>query len=241
MNTYKLIPDAFLAISKKIKINSISINFIALLGAAALLFFKSESDETTLTVLPLALIPGSIIFWFRLPKIINQQKEKWMSYELHINEDTITRKQRGLPDVNIMKSELHSIETSPNGNLLLKTARKNHFIIIPAGIANRQEMMADLKNFTDLEPSLKKNNPFIIAVAVAVVVVILLTLLFTSSSLTMSLTLSLLITGILIWSFIKIQLSNEIDKKTKKKAYIVFMLIVAIFFKVIETLPVDMP
>lgn len=122
------------------------------LAAAASIFIPTgEPVNTTYGdlhfVVPAFLVCAAIGLWGS----VRRQRKRWDSYELVINEDYITRTQNNVPTITITKDEIQYMVESAKGVVVIKSLRSNQMIIIPAGIANRDELLSVLAGFGEIQ------------------------------------------------------------------------------------------
>ena len=98
-------------------------------------------------VVPALLVCTAIGVWGS----VRSQRKRWASYELIIDEDTITRIQNSLPTITITKDEIQYIVESAKGIIVIKSLTNNRMIMIPAGIANRDELISILAGFGEIQ------------------------------------------------------------------------------------------
>jgi hypothetical protein len=98
-------------------------------------------------VVPALLVCAAIGLWGS----VRRQRKRWASYELVINEDTIICKQNDIPTITITKDEIQYMVESAKGVVVIKSLINNRMIMIPAGIANREELLAILAGFGEIQ------------------------------------------------------------------------------------------
>jgi hypothetical protein len=98
-------------------------------------------------VVPALLICAAIGLWGS----VRSQRKRWASYELIIDEETITRIQNNTPTISITKDQIQYMVESAKGIIVIKSLINNQMIMIPAGIADRDELISILAVFGEIQ------------------------------------------------------------------------------------------
>jgi predicted membrane-bound mannosyltransferase len=98
-------------------------------------------------VVPALLVCAAIGLWGS----VRRQRKRWASYELVIDEDTITRTQNNVPTITITKDEIQYMVESAKGVIVIKSLINNWMIMIPAGIANREDLISILAGLGEIQ------------------------------------------------------------------------------------------
>jgi hypothetical protein len=149
MGSFKLDKAGFKVQEKSILIRSIAIGIIAACAGVFVTtcYQANASSDTMYIVVPMILICIGAGLWIG----IRRQRKLWATYELVINEDTIIRTQYNMPTITISKNEIQYIVESDKGIIAIKPVNINQMIIVPAGIANREELIETLAGFGEIQ------------------------------------------------------------------------------------------
>jgi len=74
------------------------------------------------------------------------------SYTILWDTLTITRRQKDTPDLELLHGEIHSIELTKKGALVIKGSRAAHTIVVPKGLEGYDELRALLETIMPLQP-----------------------------------------------------------------------------------------
>lgn len=229
MKTYKLRPEGFQPIKGKLQNTGITL-FLVIIPIVFFLSTREKGvDLATLFVFIFLVLP---IFAFALYKGINRsiatQQEQWVSYELSLETDVITKKQLRTSDIQIQKSEISSLQQGQDGSLVVKTEDRHKFIVIPNSLDGLEEVQAHLATWRKVETIPKRplwQRPYIwLLVAVLIGFVVL----FVSQSIQVVLPVGGLLILFSIWCLVEIQRSPQIDAKTKRSSWFSFTFGIAI-------------
>jgi len=236
MRTFKLDPDGFKEIRQKTLTRTIS---IGLLGALAGLYISSvnkNTDTSTVDILPFVIPIILVALGFRLFKGLKRQKDMWDSYELTFDGETITRKQNNVPTVTINKSDLQEMVESPQGHILLKTGQRTNLINIPSSVQDRDELLKALADFGLMNK--QTGNKSKLTLIASLVGIGLMVVFFVSKEKSIILLTGTILTVGLLWSFFEIQRSKLIDKRTKRAAYFIFLVLFSIIGRLLIELKI---
>ena len=137
MKQFKLKENGFKEIRKRILIWLVP--FMLISGTVGLIIFEyspSYNVNPEINVLPY-LIPTILgAFAFGIIKAINRQKAIYESYELRIDDHSITREQVNTPTISILFTEISRITKSNQGGFVITGNNTTNIIIIPAQVEN---------------------------------------------------------------------------------------------------------
>lgn len=233
MKTFKLDPDGFKEISKKTYQRTIPLMLFSIVTVIFMLSQTQESQTSIMDVLPFLLPIMLITIGIGLRKGIKRQQALWDSYELtiDIDEEIITRKQENVPNVSIWFDEIVGIEETPNGDYLIKSINKFDFINIPKAVINREELVPIIQDMGEItkQSASKINLPIFTSIGT----IILFAIFFISQNKIIAVGTGIILIVSMIWSYIQIQKSKSIDKKSKKGmlllAFVLFSIISKLF------------
>ncbi|OQP48966.1 hypothetical protein A4H97_29210 [Niastella yeongjuensis] len=186
--------------------------------------------DATYYIFPVILILGT--FSFSLWRGIKKQKVMAESYELTISDQLICREQLNTPDISILVTEVIEIAKHPKGGFTIKGSRNNGTIIIPVQIEHYEQLEATLQQIHPI--TIKSNSlfkklqfllPFIVGgLMICVYAVNNKVIVGAAGS---------VLTGLMIWSLIKIQKDKNVDRKTKNRTWIVLLVLVSVIASII--------
>jgi len=149
MSIFKLDPAGYKAQAKKVVVRSLTIGVMAACAGviAATYHQENASYDILYTVIPVIAVCVGISLWASM----RRQKKMWDSYELEITENTITRTQHNAPTITITKDEIQYIVESAEGMIVIKSAETNQMILIPASVADRDDLFNKLAGFGEIQ------------------------------------------------------------------------------------------
>ncbi|MDD4968971.1 MAG: hypothetical protein PHT07_06040 [Paludibacter sp.] len=229
MSIFKLDPAGYKAQAKKVTVRSLTIGVMAACAGVIAATYQQEnaSYDILYTVIPLIAVCVGISLWASM----RRQKKMWDTYELEIVDDTITRTQHNVPTITIAKDEIQYIVESAEGMIVIKSAETNQMILIPASIAERDELIKSLADFGVLQQiaARKKNKLFS---TIPMIAISLFIAFYVTKEKFIVLPAGLLLIAFLSWAFITIQRNKNSDKLTKRSSYFIFLVILSIIGRI---------
>jgi hypothetical protein len=137
MNTYRVKPEGFNSIQKRIWIGGILAVIFALTGVAAII---SLEDRKSLLAFGLTVATVFIVAGFVFYRSTKRLRESWQTYTLMIGDDLILRQQSHYPDITIRREEITKIQRVFTGDIVVKTKEWMKFISIPRSLNGIEEV-----------------------------------------------------------------------------------------------------
>jgi len=231
MQIFKIRQDGFKEIKKQMLFKTFPIMLIAVTVGILISSINSKDKGADINVLPIIipLIAGAV--GFGLYRGVNRQKALFESYTLTITNNLVTREQLNTPTISIYFNDIKEIAKHKNGSFSIKGKETVDLIGIPAQI----------DDYSQLETALQQIQPIIVKDKVSflqkyqsltgVVTGGLMLCVYTvNNKLIVGLTGSALV-ALMVWSFIKIRSSKNVDSKTKRSVWwvvLVFASVIAV-------------
>jgi hypothetical protein len=145
MSIFKLDPAGYKAQAKKVVVRSLAIGVLAACAGIVAVTYHQEnaSYDILYTVIPVIAVCVGISLWASM----RRQRKLWDTYELEITEESITRTQHNVPTITFTKDEIQYIVENAEGMIVIKSAETNQMILIPASVADRDELIKTLADF----------------------------------------------------------------------------------------------
>lgn len=237
--TFKIKENGFNEIRKKSLLRTIPIALIALCGGLAISHFNINGQSSDVNVLPV-LIPimfGAMTFGLILGN--KRQKKIFNSYELTIDNERIIRKQNLTPDIKIKFNEIKEIIKNKNGSLSIKGTNLNNTIGVPSQIENMIEIESRLSKVIEItaidKQSLKQKFSWVLPLLSLGLMMIV----YIAKNKILVGTAGILLTFVVIYSFVVTQKSKHVDKKTKIGMWLIlivlFSIIAVTYFKIFKS------
>jgi hypothetical protein len=239
MQIFKIRQNGFKEIQKQSLQRSIPIMVIAITAGISISIFNGKPDMEKLNVLPIIIPIVVIAAGFGMYRGLNRQKSIFESYTLTITDNLITREQLNTPAISLYLNEIKEIVKNKNNSFSIKGKNAND-IIIPPQIESYEQLEQMLNKIKPLKPvtavPLMERSPLITVLATILLMVCVFTV---TNKIIVALSGSMLI-AIIIWSYIKIRSSKNIDNKTKKGFRLIWIVMASIIFVMIIKL-IGMP
>lgn len=229
MTQFRIKENGFKEIRKQTLIRTIPLLLIAMIvGLLIFEFNPNNKDSSDINVYPIVIpiILGAV--FFGVIKGLKRQKSIYDTYTLQFDENGVTREQINTPSISLLFSEITKITKSNQGGLVITGKNLSNLIIIPAQIDNMNIIEALLKENCAIQIAISKPLIQRLNIPIAIAVLGLMVITYVSTNKILVSVSGILLTSIMIWSFIKIQTNKNIDKKTRRSSYWVILVILSI-------------
>lgn len=150
MHTFKNKPAGFTALRNKLLFRTVPVQLVAV---SALLYLSNQNmpaDDTSVNVMPF-VIPAVVgLLAYILFKNIRKQRVIWDSFELQVDDQTITRKQANMAELTISKEEIQGVLQATDGSLIIKGPNPGELIITSGSLENQDQLLAWLTETVDI-------------------------------------------------------------------------------------------
>lgn len=166
-----------------------------------------------------------LLIAFVVLRIHNKLRKQFKSFRIIIEDEVIVRELDGLNEFRAHKSDIQSIERHPSGAIVVKTPKGK--MGIPRGVGPEPELVAALQTLapvTDHKPNLFLRYPMLLSL----VMLGLLAVYYAAPNTYAKAAAGLAMAGVLIWSFVAMQLNINVTGRQKLVAW--FSLAGALFF-----------
>jgi hypothetical protein len=153
LQTYKLIPDAFMYIRKRLYLQSLkSIIVMIILFATISYYMKSLLGD--LSFIFYILLTGYLILRIFKDYIsIRRKWKEWTTYIIKIDNSTITKSQLNQKETTINLEDVSKIIEIPSTGLLIQSSFDNKIIFIPNSLNKFEVIKAKLHQIKPFESS----------------------------------------------------------------------------------------
>ena len=210
-------------------------------GAGLTISHYNSSNHSNDFIIYLFLIPIIIcVLAYGINKGIKRQKEIFESYKLTITDNEVIREQANTPTIVIPNNSIKSIKKNSNGTLTIIGTNPTKTIGVPPQLENFKKLSQLLSDFSPINDS--SNMSFIHkykGILVSLIMILLMIAVYTSTNkLIVGLSGAILTLG-LGYSLYLIQISKNIDRKTKKGTWllliVLYSIIATMYYKLIGT------
>lgn len=226
--TFKIRENGFDEIKKQLIIKSALFLLIAMSFAMAIIFFNAKDKKQLFDVLPFLLPTFLFALCYGIFRGLKRQKKLFQSYSLIFSESNLVRAQFNTPTITIPFGEIKSISKDRNGGYSIKGKTGVETIIIPAQIENVENLeilfyqIKPIENFQPPSFDEKYRIPMMLLTMSSMAVV------FVSFNKILIGICCLIVSSLLIRSFIQIITNQIIDSKTKRIGYYSLLVLVSV-------------
>jgi len=228
MQIFKIRQDGFKEISKKSLLRSIPLLLIAGAVGITISTINSKPKENDVNVLPIVIPIAALTLGFGLYRGVNRQKGLFESYTLTITNNLITREQLNTPTISIYFNDIKEIAKYKNGSFTIKGKETVDLIGIPAQIDNPAQLETALQQ---IQPIVVKDKVSFMekyqSLTGLVTLGLMLCVYTVSNKIIVALTGAALV-ALMVWSFIKIRSSKNVDSKTKRSVWWVLLILASV-------------
>ena len=227
MQTFKIRQGGFKDVKKQMLIRTIPIMLVAATAGLLIGSINSKGKADDVDVLPIVIPLIVIALGFGLYRGINRQRSLFDSYTLTITNNLVTREQLNTPTISIYFNEIIEIIKYKNGSLLIKGKDSTDLISIPAQIDNYSQLELTLQKIlpitNDRASILRKYQGVTALVAIGLMFCVYTV----NNKIIVGLSASILV-PLMLWGFVKVRNSKNVDNKTKKIFWWVLLVLVSI-------------
>jgi len=228
MQIFKIRQDGFKEIRKKMLMRLIPMVLIAGTVGITISMINSKQKENGVNVLLIVLPIVVLASGTGLYRGVNRQKGLFESYTLTITDNLIKREQLNTPIIVIYFNEIKEIAKHKNGSFTIKGKDLADLIGIPAQIDDYLRLEIALEHIQSI---VVKNKVSFIekyqSLVVAITIGLMLSVFIVNNRIIVALAGSTLV-ALMVWSFIKIRSSKNVDFKTKRSVWWVLLVLASI-------------
>jgi len=228
MKEYKLRPDAFQEIKKKLLYWAVPIIVIAVAVGIGSSVFGSNKDSGQVNVLPFSIGIAVIVLAIRLKGAFKKQKALFESFTLTVSPNFIGREQLNTATIVIQASDIREITKNKKGCITIRGSENRNVIYVPAQIENLAELEVDLMALGPIVVTNRK--PFVqrIAWLISFLTLGLMVTVYTASHKMVVGLSGALVTAMMLWSLVEVQRSKNIDRKSKRSMWWILVLLLSV-------------
>ena len=140
MEEFKIRENGFDEIRKALLIKRIPILILAGGGGIIISLYKTDEQQSTITVLPfvIPIVLGAMSVGLYIG--LKRQRKLFESYTLIVGSDFIKREQLNTPTIVLQKTEIKDIIKAKNGAIIIKGNNAGEVIGIPNEIADKEKL-----------------------------------------------------------------------------------------------------
>lgn len=236
MPIFKIRENGFKEIRNKMLFYSIPLLIIAGAAGISISIVNSKQSENTINTLPIVILLIILASGIGLYRSIKTQKALFESYTLTITNTLITREQLHTPTISLYFNDIKEIAKNKNGSFTVKGKEPQDLIAIPRQIDDYPQLEKALQQIRPIVAKSKvpilEKSPIITGLATIGLMFCVYTV---NNKIIVAITGSALV-ALLVWSFIKIRSSKNIDSKIKQSVWwillVIFSVIAFTFMKV---------
>ena len=226
--TFEIRETGFEEIKKSLIIKALPLLLLCLVFGVGIASFNTKDKEQLLFVLPI-MIPFLLIFLGRgIIKALGRQKMLFKSYRLTFTESDVTREQINTPTINIQFDNIKSIVKNKNGSYVINGKSSGETILIPAQIDNAENLEILFRQIKSIEEPNQPSFEEKYKTPITLLTLVCMVLVYVSYNKIIVLIASLIVSSMLIRSFIQILKSKNVDSKTKRGSYLVILVLASI-------------
>ncbi|MBP2655176.1 MAG: hypothetical protein H6Q73_2745 [Firmicutes bacterium] len=234
MKTYKFSPEGFRQAIIKTVPGIIIIIVLVLLGGGYISFRGQLSASTYGGVIPILLVLVGIGLYKGIRKGIEREREGWLTYQLVFDNDVITKKQAYLPDVEIRRDQVVSIQEKSSKGMVIKTKNKYKFIFIPASLEEYDEVKKCLSDWQEFESLPRQASQIFLLVLACLGTAMALVITLVSENRLIVLPMGVLFCICMVWCIIKIRHNPYVDVRIKRNCWLILFLMILVVAKLVS-------
>ena len=228
MPDYKITQEGLKEIKKRVLKRLLLIFAVIFVFIILMSVFTAKSDQDLTITMPVTLVVVILLFTFSIRSALKNLNRSLSSYTLTVTDEYIARYQINIPTIKIPFTEIKAIERKSKYVLFVKGNSPHDIIQVFSQAEHYLEIESRLSHIRPIQPSTSKNL-FLKYPAIYIIVLIgLMAAVYISMNKIVVLICSLIINGIMIWSFFKIQSSKNVEIKTRRFAWFIWIVIFSV-------------
>lgn len=199
-----------------------------LVAGAAGIFISAKNDATGPNIYPILIPLVALLLIFGIYRGIKRQKILYDTYRLTLEGNFIKREQINTPTVTLYLNDVQYIKKQRSGGFILSGKNANDKIMIPAQIEKYGELETALNQIKTIDiethkPLLQKYQGLFSLFVVGLMVCV-----FTVANKLIVAVSGVIVVAVLIWGFVEIRKSKNIDLKTKRASWYIILVLISI-------------
>jgi hypothetical protein len=227
---FKIRVDGFKEIKKQLLFKSLPILLISMAFGLGIAFFNTKDKEDLVTILPIMIPFFVLTLGYGIHKGLKRQKLLFDSYKLLFSENSVIREQINTPTITILLNDIKSIIKDKKGSYTIKGKTNSETIFIPVQIENHEKLELVFNKIKPIESFNKPTFEEKYKTPILLLTLVCMATVYISDNKILVGISGLLVSVLLINSFIKIKNNNNIDNKTKRIGIYSLLVLVSIIF-----------
>jgi hypothetical protein len=212
-------PGSFREVKRKvIPVMVFVFSFLFLIGILIPALIKDEPANWP--AIGYILLFFILLTWFVTWSSLKRQQRAFETYRLTIDDNRIMREQANVPSIIIEKRDIEKIVQNSNGSFTVIGSSKLNAIGIPAQVEDYEEIKNMLAQIKPLEVKSSKTFVEKMFVPLSLSGAMLIAITSVTKNPAVNLICSFLIVAIMLGGFLVIQLSRNVDRRTKRISWI---------------------
>lgn len=233
MQVFKIRQNGFKEIQKQSLQKSILLMLIAITAGIFMSLFNAKPDVEKANVLPVIIPILIIAAGYGLYRGLKRQKGIFESYTLTVTNNLITREQLNTPTVSLYLNEVKEIVKNKNNSFTIKGKNANDIILIPPQIDGYEQLEKTLNEIKPIRFMTALSFMDRYPLTTGIITTSLMVCVFTVTNKIIVVLSGSLFIAIMIWSYLKIRSSKNINNETKKILRYLPIVIASVLFVII--------
>jgi hypothetical protein len=179
----------------------------------------------------------ALVFWLGLSFVLLRNRfrlirEGFELFELVLQDDSLTRYQRHLPDLTINRGDVKKITEKPNECLIVRGRNMKDFIMISPSLEDYQQLRELLESWQPIQPSSPLNSMGTVFASVAAFLVIS-AVFITNQILWVVLLAGTILLAFSGWMFMMMRSNPNVDDRGRRLSWGYVFLFAAVVFRMI--------
>jgi len=236
MQEFRIKQEALKEIRKQSMRKTLPVLLIIMVIALAFSSLTSKDKGPDIYSLLIAAPLVGTILGFSFYRGLKRQQKLLESYTLTLTENMIMREQLNTPPISIYLGEVTEIVKNKNGMFMIRGTDKRDLICVPPQIEHYTQLEIELNQVKPVVAKTKDSFFYRFPYLPGLLVVGLMITIYSATN-KIAVTLCGIVFIILaIWGFVKVQRSKNVNARTKRGMWWVFVLIASVIYVVISKL-----
>ena len=236
MKEFKIKPGAFDEIKKLLLIRTIPFILLVLIGGIIITSVKVKGKEAEIDSLAFAIPFALLAIGVGLYRGMKRQKGLYESYTLVITNNFIGREQLNTPTISMYFNDVREIIRRSNGDFIIKGKEATDIITVPRQIEDYDQVEILL---AQIKPIVNKSKDSFFGkyrIVLPFLTITLMTAVYAVTNKIVVAVAGLALIVIMLWSFMEVRKSKNIDAKTKRGMWWILLVLASVAAVVIMKL-----
>ncbi|MDB5250010.1 MAG: hypothetical protein JWQ40_4404 [Segetibacter sp.] len=240
MEKFILKSDAYRKMMKQSLIRTVPLLLVATFAGLFIADHNSPHTQDEVNILPFVIPATLALVGYGVYRGLKRQSEFLKSYSLTIDQNSITREQKDTPAIQFLVTDVSEIYKTSNGSFIIKASSTNDVIMVPVDVEKYSNIEALLNSIQPVQEhtpaSFKPKYGMVLSLFS---LALLLTVNLATNTILVAVSGTAFL-SLMVWTLYTIHTSKNIDYRTKRKRWVIWLVMASVitvmYFKLTNSL-----